>query len=239
MGILGRVWYEGTPLPFSVVLIVDASGSLTPDDLPSLFTALDLIKTELVNIGTFTSSEQVDRFILTKTSEDDERYLRWYKDFSIEAASQQVVLLNFQDEANPSYHGNNGVNSGSFYNSDLTAFQTFLSNGKSILGAKLFVPQEVGGGFPSAFDNVQGFVNFTVPIDSHLEYVFLDPSAGSYPSPSLDSFTSEINTQMLEYEILIARDLFTVEYSYTVMRDYLNVYFAALDYALLPAYIDL
>lgn len=247
MGLGSFIWYGGGPLPFSVLLIVDASGSLSPDQVPSLFTALDLIKTELINLGTFTSPEQVDEFIVTKTSEaevSDERYLRWYRDFSLQAAGNKVVILNFQDEANGAYHsGDSGANTNVFYNSDLINFQSFLSVGtKSILGAKLFVPQAIsdpGSGDPGTGDGQNFFINLTAPIDTHLEYVFLDPTAGGYPEPRLDSFQSELETQMLDYEVLIARDLFTVEYSYTVMRDYLNIYFAALGYNLLPAFGDL
>jgi hypothetical protein len=245
MGLGSFIWDGGSPLPFSVVLIVDDSGSLSPDQVPSLFTALGLIKTELTNIGTFTSSEQVDEFIVTKTEEDDERYLRWYRDFSLQAAGNKVVILNFQDEADPNYHrGDSGVNSNVFYNSDFINFQSFLSAGtKSILGAKLFVPQIIsadpGSGGSSPVETQEFFINLTAPIDTHLEYVFLDPTAGGYPEPRLDSFQSELETQMLDYEVLIARNLFTVEYSYTVMRDYLNIYFAALGYNLLPAFGDL
>ena len=224
------------PLPFSVVLIVDASGSLTPEDLPSLFTALDLIKAQLVELGSFTSIGQVNQYIITKTSETDERYLRWYREFSLEALAGKVVAINFQDEAAPNYHNPSGTfRSDGFYASDLNAFESFIaSESKSLLGAKLFIPREIGGGFPSGDE--AGFVNFTAEIDSHLEYVFLSPASGGYPSPRLDSFTSEIDTQMLEYEILIARDEFTVEYSYNIMADYLNVFFAALDFATLPPF---
>jgi hypothetical protein len=234
MGLGSFIWYGGSPLPFSVLLIVDASGSLSPGQVPSLFTALGLIKTELINIGTFTSPEQADEFIVIKTSAgevSDERYLRWYRDFSLQSAGKKVVILTFQDEAENEYHNfSTGTNSGRFYNSDFANFQSFLSAGtKSLLGAKLFVP---GPAFSFQVLGVETFI-------THLNYVFLNPAAGGYPTPRLDSFQSELGTQMLEYEALINRNLFTVEYSYTVMRDYLNIYFAALNFALLPPFSEL
>ena len=237
------VYFQGEGrLPFSIIIIIDASGSLSPEDVPQVYTAVDLIKANLVSLGSFPDETAANSFVRIIDDETNERYLRWYAQFpaqmATETGSSSFVIINFQDEAAGGvYHNNflNANNSNHFYNQDNTSLAQLIGPNAAtdqfeILGAKIFVPNA------SPQNSSQfWFLNNEDEETTHLWMVFNNPPAGNYNFPTLGTFyQNRFELPVMEYELLIDRASFTTAYVYNKMAQYLNVYFALTEFSLLP-----
>jgi hypothetical protein len=222
---LGWVWFGGKDLlPFYVLIVVDASGSLTPQQVPGVFDAVSLIRNNLVILGTLTE-EQKNTFVPYRTY-SDEQYLRWFSTAVLEVKpddASKCVAMAWIDEAEPGYHGYNYDDEdeteepyflGGGFVADLNSFVNFINTRSvDLLGAKIFAPPwEV------------------LPLDffAHLNAAFTSAS------PPLASFQNIYDEQMLDYIPTVDRSQITTAYAYNLMANYLNGFFQKEGFDLLP-----
>lgn len=219
------------PLPFHVVLGIDSSGSLRPADVPEVYDAIDLIKLDLVAIGNFVDQQQADQFIVD--TRINERYLDGFTSFPEQLApigSTRCVIVFFQDEVNDTYGADfsDGSTLGdldSRFFEDYDAFKAKYASLEddfvSLLGARIFVPQNSQNSLAS------GFIE-------HLELVVDDGTGLSQGAISAN--LNEFEQPIVTYEELIDRTAFTVEYVYDKIAEYLNTFFVLLGSSVLPTY---
>jgi hypothetical protein len=218
---------DETPLPFYILIIIDNSGSLTTDQVPGVFEAIDLIRNNLVDLGTL-REDQKNEFVPYQ-SYNDERYLDWFSTRILEVKPDNIsrcVVMAWIDEAGPIYYPY--FEDGDFFDptvlwpgyiNDVNSFVNFINTQDvDLLGAKIFAPPTQEFYFPegSFFDHLYlAFKSFTAP-------------------PPLDSFRNIYNEQMLEYLPTIDRSQITTAYAYNLMANYLNGFFQKEDFELLP-----
>jgi hypothetical protein len=217
---LGWVWFGGSPLPFYILIVVDDSGSLTPQQLPGVFNAVTLIRNNLVTLGTLTE-EQKNTFVPYRPY-TDERYLSWFSARALDVKpsnASKCVVMAWIDEAAETYYFSDIGSSTTFFEADINSFVNFINNKNvDLLGAKIFAPPQL--------DNPQ--VRFL----DHLNRAFTSPP----PSPyiPLNSFRNIYDEQMLDYIPTVDRSQITTAYAYNLMANYLNGFFQKEGFDLLP-----
>jgi hypothetical protein len=213
---LGWVWFGGGPLPFYILIVVDASGSLTPEAVPGVFEAVTLIRNNLVTLGTLTE-DQKNTFVPYRTYED-ERYLDWFSTRVLEVKpsnASKCVAIAWIDEANGFYHNVSPLEQG-FVN-DLNSFVNFInSQDVNLLGAKIVAPP------------VEDYLFFEQVFFIHLNAAFTSAS------PPLASFRNIYDEQMLSYITTGDRAEITTTYAYNLMANYLNGFLEKESFNLLP-----
>jgi hypothetical protein len=224
---LGWVWFGGGPLPFYILIVVDASGSLTPGQVPGVFEAVTLIRNNLVALGTLTE-DQKDIFVPYRTY-SDERYLSWFSAKALEVKpsnASKCVVMTWIDEAGPVYYpyfededSFDGTVLSPGFVADLSSFVEFINNQDvDLLGAKIFAPP---------------MEEFYFPAESFFDHLYLAFNTFTAPPP-LGSFRNIYNEQMLEYMPTVAREQITTAYAYNLMANYLNGFFQKEGFNLLP-----
>ena len=200
----GVVWYGKPLLPFWVLITIDSSGSLTPDDVPEVYTAFDEIYAAY-NVSPLFPGIAAEDFLViipddpaAGTFEDprvaNERFMQWFKDFPADyrpdGAPARCLLIAVANEAAPVYHtGTSSVSIASQYNSDFTAFDAAWPGNGLIKGAIL----QTEGSFSS--EDISGGAAL---FGEFLDAAFNDPSsAGSSVDPITTAFISEFDDEPL------------------------------------------
>lgn len=217
MGQLGWVWFGGSPLPFYIAIFIDNSGSLTTQQVPGVFNAINLIRNNLVALGTL-SEDQKNTFVPYQAP-SDERYLSWMSTVVTQLKplnATKCVTFAWIDESAPVYHDPfaQGILLAPGFVTDLATFSNFASsNTVQLLGGKIFaIPLSI----PPQF-----FI-------AHLNAAF------TAANPTLASFQNIYQEQMLTYNVTVGRENITLQYAYNLMANYLNIFFEKEEFDLLP-----
>ena len=218
MGQLGWIWFGGSPLPFYIAIFIDNSGSLTTQQVPGVFNAIDLIRNNLVALGTL-SEDQKNTFVPYQAP-GGERYLSWMSTVVTQLKplnATKCVTFVWIDESNPIYHANTTSGPSLLapgFVTDLATFSNFASsNTVQLLGGKIFAIPLPG---PTQF-----FI-------AHLNAAF------TAANPTLASFQNIYQEQMLTYDVTVERQNITLQYAYNLMANYLNIFFEKEKFDLLP-----
>lgn len=218
MGQLGWVWFGGSPLPFYIAIFIDNSGSLSTAQVPGVFNAIDLIRNNLVVLGTL-SEDQKNTFV-PYVAPNNERYLDWMSSLVTQLKplnATKCVALVWIDESIPIYHERT-TSGPSLLNPqfvmDLATFSNFVSsNTVQLLGGKIFAIPVTSP--PQAFI-------------AHLNAAF------TAANPTLASFQNIYQEQMLTYDVTVQRENITLQYAYNLMANYLNIFLEKEEFDLLP-----